>query len=263
LIAQFKSAPCFVKADRVRLRQIIDNLVSNAIKFTPTGGTVQLSFVREEAHAVVTIRDSGVGFDADFAGKLFDPFTQQRQGRDRAAGGLGLGLAIAMQLARMQGASLSAASPGINKGAVFTLRLPLSSRSDDARSTDIETLPHANKILLVEDNKDVGDALADLLQLSGIQVRIALDGPAAIEAALEDIPDLILCDLGLPGEMDGLAVARTCRTQDALRSVRLIALSGYSSPKDYVEAREAGFERLLTKPLSRKSLLFITHGQAL
>jgi len=116
---------------------------------------------------------------------------------------------------------------------------------------------------LVEDNKDAGDALADLLHLAGIRVRIALDGPAAIEAALADIPDLILCDLGLPGHMDGLAVARACRTKAALRSVRLVALSGYSSPKDYAEAREAGFERLLTKPLTRQSLFFITHGPEL
>src|SRR6185436_15148958 len=106
--ARFRSAPCFVKADRVRLRQILDNLVSNAIKFTPAGGTIELSFLKEEAHAVVTVRDSGVGFDEHFMSKLFEPFSQQKQGRDRAAGGLGLGLAIAMQLAKLQGASLSA-----------------------------------------------------------------------------------------------------------------------------------------------------------
>jgi len=136
MIAQFTSTPCFIKADRVRLRQILDNLVSNAIKFTPAGGTIQLSFVEEEAHAVVTVRDSGVGFEEHYASKLFEPLTQQEQGRDRAGGGLGLGLAIAMQLAKLQGGSLSAASPGIGKGAVFTLRIPAANRSDDARSTD-------------------------------------------------------------------------------------------------------------------------------
>jgi signal transduction histidine kinase len=132
MIAQFTSTPCFIKADRVRLRQILDNLVSNAIKFTPAGGTIQLSFVEEEAHAVVTVRDSGVGFEEHYASKLFEPLTQQEQGRDRAGGGLGLGLAIAMQLAKLQGGSLSAASPGIGKGAVFTLRIPAANRSDDA-----------------------------------------------------------------------------------------------------------------------------------
>jgi len=104
MIAQFTSTPCFVKADRVRLRQILDNLVSNAIKFTPAGGTIQLSSVEEKGHAVVTVQDSGVGFEEHFASKLFEPFTQQeQQGRDRVAGGLGLGLAIAMRLAELQG----------------------------------------------------------------------------------------------------------------------------------------------------------------
>ena len=107
----------------------------------------------------------------------------------------------------------------------------------------------------------MADTLADLLQLAGFQVRIAPDGPAAIEAALEVIPDLILCDLGLPGEMDGLTVARTCRANAALRSARLVAVSGYSSPEDHADARDAGFECLLTKPLTREALLFITEGQ--
>jgi signal transduction histidine kinase len=265
MIAQFTSTPCFVKADRVRLRQILDNLVSNAIKFTPAGGTIQLSSVEEKGHAVVTVQDSGVGFEEHFASKLFEPFTQQeQQGRDRVAGGLGLGLAIAMRLAELQGGTLSAASPGINKGAVFTLRIPVADRSDDARSTDPAiTQRRLNTILLIEDNKDMADTLADLLQLTGLQVRVAQNGSAAIAAALEIIPDLILCDLGLPGEMDGFAVARSCRAKAALRSVRLVAVSGYSSPQDHADARDAGFECLLTKPLTRKSLLFITHGQEL
>jgi len=261
IISKFMSTPCFVKADRVRLRQILDNLVSNAIKFTPAGGSIDLSFVEEQAHAVITVRDSGVGFDERFADILFEPFTQEKQGRDRAGGGLGLGLAIAMQLTRLQGGLLSAESPGINKGAVFTLKIPLANGSQDARSADTATIHRrARTVLLVEDNKDIGDALADLLQLSGFQVRIAPDGPAAIEAALEITPDLILCDLGLPGEMDGFTVARTCRTKASLRSVRLVAVSGYSSAQDHADARDAGFECLLTKPLTRQSLLVITRG---
>jgi CheY-like chemotaxis protein len=151
-----------------------------------------------------------------------------------------------MRLAKLQGGLLSAASPGINKGAVFTLRIPVANRSDDARSTDAVVAQRRSKtVLLVEDNKDMADTLSDLLQLNGLQVRIAQDGPAAIEAALEIAPDLILCDLGL------------------LRSVRLVAVSGYSSPQDHADARDAGFECLLTKPLTQKSLLLITHGQEL
>ena len=131
LVAQFASKPCFVNADRVRLRQILDNLLSNALKFTPAGGTIELSFEQEASYAVVTVRDSGVGFDEEFAGKLFEPFTQEEQGRHRPGGGLGLGLAIASRLAKLQGASLSAASAGLNRGALFTLMIPVADGSDD------------------------------------------------------------------------------------------------------------------------------------
>ena len=131
VIAQFPDQVCFVKADRVRLRQILDNLLANAIKFTPAGGTVELSLAQEAGHAVVTVRDSGVGFDEEFADKLFDPFTQAEQGPDRRVGGLGLGLAIARRLAKLQDASLSAASAGVNRGATFTLRIPVADGSDE------------------------------------------------------------------------------------------------------------------------------------
>ena len=125
VVAPLLGQACFVKADRDRLRQILDNLLANAIKFTPAGGTVELSLAQEAGHAVVTVQDSGVGFDEEFADKLFDPFTQAEQELNRRVGGLGLGLAIASRLAKLQGASLSAASAGANKGAMFTLRIPV------------------------------------------------------------------------------------------------------------------------------------------
>ncbi len=136
LVGPFAGKPCFVKADRVRLRQILDNLLSNAIKFTPAGGIIELSFEQEAGYAVVTVRDSGIGFDAEFAGKLFEPLTQEERGPRRPAGGLGLGLAIASRLAKLQGASLAAASAGVNKGALFTLRIPVADGSEELRSTN-------------------------------------------------------------------------------------------------------------------------------
>jgi len=132
VIAQFTVKPCYVNADRLRLRQILDNLFANAIKFTPEGGTIEISLAQKAGDAVVTVRDSGVGFDEQFADKLFEPFTQEEQRFDRRIGGLGLGLAVASRLAKLQDASLSAASAGVGMGATFTLRIPVADRSDEA-----------------------------------------------------------------------------------------------------------------------------------
>ena len=250
LIAQAAGAPCFVKADRIRLRQILDNLLSNAIKFTPAHGRIEVAFVREGDHAVITVQDSGVGFDEHFADKLFEPFTQQERTRDRASGGLGLGLSIANSLAALQGGSITAASAGVDKGALFALRIPIVDCPEETKSAITPISLGQHSILLVEDNMDAADSLAELLGLSGCQVTVARDGAEALRTALQVVPDLILCDLGLPGKMNGFEVARACRAESSLRSVRLIAMSGYSSAEDHAQALSAGFECLLTKPLT-------------
>jgi signal transduction histidine kinase len=253
LIARILEETCYVKADRMRLRQIVDNLLSNAIKFTAAGGSVELTLAIEDDAAVVAIRDSGIGFDSAFSERLFEPFVQQEQGRDRAAGGLGLGLAIAARLAGLQNASLTASSPGIGRGALFTLRIPLATQADRPVNAGAVEQLSRKSVLLVEDNKDLADGLAELLKLHGAHVRVAYDGPSAIKSALEAVPDIILCDLGLPG-MDGFAIARACRAEASLRRVRLVAASGYSSSEDHANAATAGFDSLLTKPLTEESL---------
>jgi CheY-like chemotaxis protein len=192
---------------------------------------------------------------------LFEPFTQHEQGRDRAGGGLGLGLAIASRLARLQAGTLSAASAGLDQGASFTLRMPIADRSDGPRRLEPPAPPPDRQtVLVVEDNEDMAGSLADVLELMGFDVRVVHDGASALTAALAVVPDLILCDLGLPGLMDGLAVARTCRGEASLRSVRLVAVSGYSSPQDHAAARIAGFDCLLTKPVTRDSLRSIARS---
>jgi signal transduction histidine kinase len=255
LIAQIAENTCLVNADRVRLRQIVDNLLSNAIKFTPAGGTVELTLAVENKSAVVSLRDTGIGFESSFAEKLFEPFVQDEQGRARSAGGLGLGLAIAARLARLQGGALTAASPGVGRGAFFTLTMPIAPRSDapPVEGGSVETF-NPKSVLLVDDNKDLADGVAELLRLHGVSVRVAYDGPSAIKSALEFVPDIILCDLGLPGGVDGFAVARTCRVETTLRNVCLVATSGYSSPEDHANAAAAGFNSLMIKPLTEESL---------
>jgi len=254
-VAKLTEDTCFVNADRIRLRQIVDNLLSNAIKFTPAGGNVKLTLAVENDAAVVSVRDSGIGFESAFSERLFEPFVQQEQGRDRSAGGLGLGLAIAARLAILQNGSLTASSGGIGRGALFTLTIPIVSRLNDGplNGVPLERL-NPKSVLLVEDNKDLADGFAELLGLHGAHVRVAYDGPSAIKSALETIPDIILCDLGLPGEMDGFGVARACRTEASLRKVRLVATSGYSSSEDHANAITAGFDSLMIKPLTEESL---------
>jgi len=255
LTAQITEDTCYVNADRMRLRQVIDNLLSNAIKFTSAGGSVELILSIGNDAAVVSVRDTGIGFESEFSERLFEPFVQQEQGRDRSAGGLGLGLAIAARLATLQNGSLTASSPGIGRGAIFTLTIPVANQQTDnaINGTPAEQLCHRS-VLLVEDNKDLADGFAELLRLHGAHVRVAYDGPSAIKNALEAAPDIILCDLGLPGEMDGFAVARACRAEGSLRNVRLVAASGYSSPEDHAKATTAGFDSLMIKPLTEESL---------
>jgi signal transduction histidine kinase len=255
LISQITEDPCIVNGDRVRLRQIVDNLLSNAIKFTPAGGNVQLAVAIENDLVAVSFRDTGIGFEGSFAEKLFEPFVQHDQGRDRSAGGLGLGLAIAARLAHLQSGSLTAASPGIGQGALFTFTMPLALRLDDSTvGAQAIAQVSARSVLVVEDNKDLADGVAELLRLHGVSVRVAYDGASALKAALETVPDTILCDLGLPGEMDGFAVARACRAETSLRNSRLVATSGYSSAEDHTNATAAGFDSLMIKPLTEESL---------
>jgi signal transduction histidine kinase len=259
LIARITEDSCVVNGDRMRLRQIVDNLLSNAIKFTPAGGDVELTLATENESAILHVRDTGIGFESTFGDKLFEPFVQHETGRDRSAGGLGLGLAISSRLARLQNCSLTAASPGTGRGALFTLTIPVATGVSEHRVDTGSVGPFGPRsVLLVEDNKDLADGVAELLRLHGVFVRVAYDGPSAIKSALDHVPDVILCDLGLPGGMDGFAVARACRAEESLRGVRLVAASGYSSAEDHVNAKTAGFDSLMIKPLTEESLRALT-----
>jgi signal transduction histidine kinase/CheY-like chemotaxis protein len=256
LTSEITDSICTVNADRMRLRQIVDNLLANAIKFTPAGGRVKLTLAVENDAAVVRLQDTGIGFDSAFAEKLFEPFVQHEPGRERTTGGLGLGLTIASRLASLLGGSLTAMSPGVGRGAMFTLTLPMVGAA--LNNSPVEQRAGgrlvSKTILVVEDNVDLAEGMSELLMLEGASVRIAHDGPAAIKSALEVIPDLVLCDLWLPGGMDGYAVAAACRAEVSLKQVRLIAASGYSSPTTLADAMAAGFDAFLIKPLTEESL---------
>jgi len=241
-----------VDADPTRLIQVFANLLNNAAKYTDDGGHITLGARSEAAEAVVSVRDDGMGMSPDLLVRAFDLFAQDTRTIDRAQGGLGIGLTLARTLVTMHGGSLRAVSEGPGRGSEFVVRLPLSARSaavvtrEASAPADAGTGP-ALRVLVVDDNTDITQALQDLLALLGHQVRVARDGPGALAAATEVRPDLILLDIGLPG-MDGYEVAKRLRKQGHDRAA-LVALTGYGRDEDLRRSRSAGFDRYLVKPV--------------
>jgi CheY-like chemotaxis protein len=252
------SAPVWAHADPTRLAQLVDNILDNARKFTPAGGMVRVAVSRDPAtnEAVIVIRDTGVGIDPALLPRIFDAFAQAAQSLDRKHGGLGLGLAVAKGLAELHGGSVTATSEGPGLGAELIVRFPASEETP-ALGENGEPLPRAAaalRILIVEDNVDAVEALRSLLEQHGHQVLVAYDGPTGIEAAKSGRPDVVLCDIGLPG-MDGYAVAGAIRRDPAASTARLIAVTGYGRDVDRDRALESGFDIHLVKPVSARQLL--------
>jgi len=255
-------APVWVHGDRTRLAQMVGNLLHNAIKFTDAGGCVGLRLHADAAGGRVrlVVEDSGIGMEPDFMRRLFEPFTQADRSIDRSRGGLGLGLALVKGLAELHGGEVQVHSEGPGRGSRFTISLPLDASVPAAREplpTDVPPAAPAacsRRILVIEDNADVAESLEALLSLCGHQVRVAADGRIGIARALEAPPDVVLCDVGLPGGMDGYAVARELRRLLGRRIARMIALSGYGTAEDQRLAREAGFDLHLTKPVDYGAL---------
>ncbi len=244
-----------VSADRVivfgdpaRLTQVFHNLVSNGIKFTDAGGTVRIVARVDETSALVQVQDTGIGFSPELQQQLFEPFRQGPQDLARKGGGLGLGLALAKGLVELHAGHIEAHSAGEGKGAMFEVRLPLSGGSlspDKGPAASVTPL----RILVIEDNRDSGSMMKELLELSGHDVTIRTHGVDGIQAALQRLPDAILCDLGLPEGMTGFDVARAIRMRPETRHLPLIAVSGYGRPEDKRLSLEAGFDLHLTKPV--------------
>jgi CheY-like chemotaxis protein len=243
-------SPVWVSGDPTRLAQVLDNLLSNALKFTARNGQVIVSITcGTDGRAVLSIRDTGAGIEPEMLARLFEPFSQADRTLDRSAGGLGLGLAIVKGLAELHGGSVRAESPGLGAGAVFTVTLPAHPELPALASQPTVTKRDARRlrVLVVEDNKDAAESLQMLLETYGYQVEVAHTGPEGVRAAESHRPDVIICDIGLPG-MDGYRVAEALRGNPLTAAVRLIALTGYGQEEDRRRAKEAGFDEHLTKP---------------
>jgi PAS domain S-box-containing protein len=248
----------WVSADPTRLSQVVGNVLHNAVKFTDRGGRISVVLReerREEAgQALVSVLDTGMGMDRETLERLFEPFNQADSGIDRSRGGLGLGLALVRRLVEMHGGTVQAHSKGVNMGTRIDIRLPLAEQREASTAAAGSAPVGPRRCLVIEDNLDAAESMGLLLELSGHAVEIAHDGQRGLEAARRFHPDVVLCDIGLPGGLDGYEVARQMRQDPALQGVRLIALTGYGQEDDQRRAREAGFDIHLTKPADPEKL---------
>ena len=244
----------WVEADSVRLEQIIGNLVSNALKFTPPDERILVSVEPEGADAVLRVADRGAGIDPDLLPHIFDLFVQADRAIDRSTGGLGIGLTLARQLVELHGGTIEADSGGRDRGATFTVRLPAVPAVAQAPIGGRVKAPRrGRRVLLVDDNADAREMYGIMLRADGHDVREAGNGPEALAIFRRDRPDVAIVDIGLPG-MDGFEVARLVRSEPEGRAVTLIALTGYGFPDDRERSRAAGFDRHFVKPVTPEEL---------
>jgi two-component system CheB/CheR fusion protein len=248
-----------VEGDATRLTQVVFNLLNNAAKYTDPGGRIWLTVEREGEVAVVRVRDNGSGMKADFVPKVFDLFTQGERTLDRSQGGLGLGLALVKRLVEMHGGTVEARSEGPGKGSEFTVRLPAlppaPEKSQPARA--VGPPPAAAQVaraLVVDDNFDVAESLTWMLEGLAREIKMVHSGAAAVETAPEFKPDIIVCDIGMPG-MDGYETCRRLRQVPDLEKVLIAAVSGYGNEDDRRKSQAAGFDRHLVKPIGRATLV--------
>ncbi len=247
--------PVVVRADATRLAQVLGNLLHNAAKYTPVGGAIEVALAAVGEQAVFRVSDSGLGIPTDMLEQIFEPFTQIDRSLDRSQGGLGIGLTLARRLVELHGGTIRATSSGVaGQGSTFTVTLPIvaATVADAPDATAGEGQRAGLRVLVVDDNRDAADTLGELLVTLGHDAVVVHDGPAALTAAADEAPDLVLLDIGLPG-LTGYDVARSLRQRHGA-AVTIVALTGYGQEEDRRRAREAGFDQHLIKPLDLGAL---------
>ena len=238
-----------VDGDPVRLAQVVANLLNNASKYSDAGRGIEVVARRDGARAVIEVADHGQGMPPDLVGSVFELFVQGTRTLDRAQGGLGVGLTVVRRLVEMHGGTVTAQSDGVGKGSTFRIRLPLvKAKPAVASGATARRAASPQRILVVDDNRDAVQTLAEALALAGHDVRVATDGESGLAAAREFLPETVLLDLGLPG-LTGYEVARSIRREPRLAGARLIALTGYGQESDRRASVEAGFDAHLVKPV--------------
>lgn len=241
----------WVQADGTRIEQIIYNLLTNALKYTPDGGHVTATVRKEGQMGVLEVSDSGVGMAEPLLSRVFDLFVQGDRSLDRRQGGLGIGLTLVRRLTELHGGNVAAHSEGHQRGSTFIARFPLMAHEAPAPVAPVSTVSAARRVVVVEDNDDVRESLQVLLTLAGHTVATAEDGEAGAQLILDTQPDIALIDIGLP-KINGYEAAQ--RVRQAGFKGQLVALSGYGQPKDVAQALEAGFDAHLVKPVDPRQL---------
>jgi signal transduction histidine kinase/CheY-like chemotaxis protein len=249
----FRAESVIVNGDATRLAQVITNMLDNAIKFTPSGGSVDVDVLREGQEAILRVTDTGIGIAPAMLPRVFELFAQAEQPMDRSVGGLGIGLALSRRLVEMHGGTITLASEGPGHGARVTVRLPVEAAAMPAARPAAAGSERSRSILIVEDNDDARESLRLLLESLGHRVIEAGDGPHGLALALHHHPEVVLIDLGLPG-LDGYEVARALRSSPDGKTTALIAVTGYGQAEDRRRTKEAGFDAHLVKPVSQSVL---------
>jgi len=241
----------WVRGDAVRLGQVLSNLLNNAAKYTPDGGRIGLTVEVRDSQAILTVADNGLGLPAEMLERVFDLFWQF-ESRDRAQGGLGIGLTLVKRLVELHGGDVEARSAGRGQGSEFIVRLP--ALEVQAEPPTVATFGATQqplirrRILVVDDNVDAAEALSRVLRLQDQQVRVAHDGHAALQMAIAMQPEIVFLDLELP-KMNGLEVARRLRAEWPTRPPLLIATTGFGQEEDRRRSAAAGFDHHLVKPI--------------
>ena len=256
LFSSLGTRALWTHGDPVRLEQVITNLLTNAIKYTPACGRVDVTAERIGDDIVVCVIDTGLGIEIEMLTSIFDLFSQADRSLDRAQGGMGIGLTLVRSLVELHGGSVTASSPGLGKGSEFVVRLPFRAPLATAGQAVVEAVSLegavGRRVLLVEDNDDNREMLRALLEMDGFQVDVAADGPQGVKQALSLKPEIAIVDIGLPS-MDGYEVARRVRAELGT-DIRLVALTGYGRPEDQHRITRAGFDAHLTKPVDLADL---------
>ena len=259
---EIAAEPLWIVGDKVRLVQIISNLLNNAAKFTPRGGVIRLrAYKQNNDFLIIDIADNGIGLTESQQSSIFELFVQHGKTEDRAHEGLGIGLSLVKNLTFLHDADIKVFSLGLNKGSTFTVTFKITHPLPVTLSevNEIPNDPHLSKILVIDDNIDAANTLAELLLLIGHDVKTAHTGKKGIETAIAFEPDVVFLDIGLP-DMYGYEVAKHIRSNNGSKKLHLFALTGYGTEADQKRALDSGFDMHLTKPLDFERLKAINLG---